>query len=108
MIADSRPTAVTPPPLPLSTRFRPREGVLARELEGEAVLLDLATGHYFGLNATGVRIWAHLGEGVDLATIRDRLAAAYAAAPEAIAADLCELCLALEGAGLVDRVGRVG
>jgi hypothetical protein len=94
--------------LPLTTRFRPKTSVLVRELDGEAVLLDLDRGLYFGLNATGVRIWTFLGEGADLLAIRDRLAAEYAAAPEEITADLCELCRALESARLVDRVGPVG
>lgn len=88
-----------------TTRFQQKPDVLVRELEGEAVLLDLATGRYFGLNATGVRIWALLGEGLTLAAIAERLAAEYALGPEAIAADLDELCTALQDAGLVDRVG---
>ncbi len=94
-------TAVIPP----TARFRPKPNVLVRELDGEAVLLDLDTSHYFGLNATGVRIWALLAEGGDLAAIRDRLAEEYALAPEAIAADLQDLCAVLEREGLVDRVG---
>jgi hypothetical protein len=39
------------------------EDVLSRELDGEAVLLDLRSGHYFGLNATGSRVWTLLKEG---------------------------------------------
>ncbi len=92
-------------PLLPTTRFRRKADVLVRELDGEAVLLDLATGRYFGLNATGVRIWALLGEGAEVAAIRDRLAAEYALAPEVIAADLLELCAELEAEGLVHRVG---
>ncbi len=57
-----------PSPLAPTTRFRPKPNVLVRELGGEAVLLDIETGRYFGLNATGVRIWALLGEGEELAT----------------------------------------
>ena len=33
-----------------------------RDLEGEAVLLELGTGRYFGLNETGTRIWLLLQE----------------------------------------------
>ncbi len=96
--------AVTLAPIPPTARFRPKPDVLVRELEGEAVLLDLATGHYFGLNATGARIWSLLAEGGDFATIRERLATEHALSPEAIDADLADLCAALERAGLVDRV----
>ncbi len=37
-------------------------GVLFRDLEGEAVLLELDSGRYFGLNETGTRIWLLLQE----------------------------------------------
>lgn len=40
------------------------DDVMSRELNGEAVLLDLRSGHYFGLNATGARIWAALKDGL--------------------------------------------
>ena len=93
------------PSIPLTARLRPKADVLVRELGGEAVLLDLDTSHYFGLNATGVRIWALLAEGGDLATIRARLAEDYGLAPAAIEADLLDLCAALEREGLVRRVG---
>lgn len=36
--------------------------VLFRELEGEAVLLDLKSQRYFGLDAVGTRIWQLLEE----------------------------------------------
>jgi hypothetical protein len=38
------------------------EDVVARDLAGEAVLLHLGTGTYFGLNAVGTRIWHLLAE----------------------------------------------
>ncbi len=96
--------AVTLAPIPPTTSFRPKPDVLVRELDGEAVLLDLATGQYFGLNATGVRIWTLLAEGCDLAAIRERLAAEYAGPAEAIAGDLVELVAALEREGLLLRL----
>ncbi|MFA5915497.1 MAG: PqqD family protein [Burkholderiales bacterium] len=38
------------------------DDVVARDLAGEAVLLHLGSGTYFGLNAVGTRIWHLLGE----------------------------------------------
>ena len=32
------------------------------ELEGEAVILNLRSGIYFGLSAVGARIWQHIQE----------------------------------------------
>ncbi|HTQ80696.1 MAG TPA: PqqD family protein [Thermoanaerobaculia bacterium] len=40
-----------------SIRLKIPEKVLFRDLDGEAVLLDLKSGQYFGLNEVGTRIW---------------------------------------------------
>ena len=37
--------------------------VVFRDLDGEAVILDLASGTYYGLNEVGTRIWILLAEG---------------------------------------------
>ena len=36
--------------------------VVAREMGGEMVLLDLASGQYFGLDPVGMRVWELLSE----------------------------------------------
>lgn len=41
-------------------RFRVAEGVVGEVLEGEAVLLDTRSGHYYRLNRTGTRLWESL------------------------------------------------
>lgn len=38
------------------------DDVVVRDLAGEAVLLHLGTGTYFGLDAVGTRIWHRLAE----------------------------------------------
>lgn len=38
------------------------DNVVVRDLAGEAVLLHLGTGTYFGLDSLGTRIWHHLAE----------------------------------------------
>lgn len=53
-------------PLTLDTVVRPVADVLWRDLEGEAVLVDLRSGTYFGLDPVGTRIWASLEKGVAL------------------------------------------
>ena len=37
--------------------------VIVRELSGESVVLDLASGRYFGLNAVGTRVWQLIQQG---------------------------------------------
>lgn len=62
------------------------EQVLSRELDGEAVLLDLRSGHYFGLNPTAARMWSLLKDGVTpekiVRTITDEFAVAEARAQQ--------------------------
>ena len=42
---------------PMPARLVPSPDALARELNGEILLLDLRSSHYFGLTGTGARIW---------------------------------------------------
>lgn len=41
-----------------NSRIRPAANVLVRELEGEAVLLNLDTESYYGLDQIGARMWS--------------------------------------------------
>lgn len=44
------------------TRVTVPAGVMFRDLDGEAVVLELESGRYFGLNETGTRMWLLLQE----------------------------------------------
>ncbi len=46
----------------LDAAFRIPDEVIFRELDGEAVILNLDTGIYFGLDAVGTRIWRLIEE----------------------------------------------
>ena len=46
----------------LDTRVTVPEGVMFRDLDGEAVVLELESCRYFGLNETGTRMWLLLRE----------------------------------------------
>ncbi len=43
--------------------------VLSQEVDGETVLLDLESEHYFGLDEVGTRIWQLLNETSNLETV---------------------------------------
>lgn len=75
--------------------------VLAQEVGGEAVLLDMASEQYFGLDPVGTRIWELLGEARALADVHARLCEEYDAPAERIEADLLALIQSLLDAGLV-------
>lgn len=90
-------------PIQPTARFRLKANVLVRDLDGEAVLLDLDSGRYFGLNATGVRILELIDGNRSLQEMRLQLAREFTAPPDEIDADLHELLAALEGEGLLLR-----
>ena len=56
----------------LDAMFRIPDEVIFRELDGEAVILNLDTGIYFGLDAVGTRIWRLIEERKPLRIVLDR------------------------------------
>jgi hypothetical protein len=85
----------------LFSRMRVSGDVLAQEVQGETVLLDLARERYYGLNAMGTRVWAQLGQGLSLSEIHARLLQEYVVEPAVLTQDLIALVEALCRAGLV-------
>jgi hypothetical protein len=67
----------------------------------EAILLDLASEHYFGLNAVGTRLWELLQQDGDMSAAYRTLLAEYDVTPERLEQDLLALLGQLSDAGLV-------
>ena len=65
--------------------------VVFRDLDGEAVILDLASGTYFGLNTVGTRVWRMIEDGRNAAEVVDAIAAEYNADRATIARDVNRL-----------------
>jgi hypothetical protein len=86
----------------LTDRIIAKPDVIFRALGAEAVVLNLQSGTYFGLNSVGTRIWLLL-EQHDLAGTCEELAAEYDASRERITSDVLALVDSLEGKGLVER-----
>lgn len=84
----------------LDTTIAPSEDAVFRELDGQSVLLNLATGMYFGLDAVGTHVWRLGAENGSLRWISERLAGEYDAPADAIARDLLTLADALVSKGL--------
>ena len=87
-------------------RRNPR--VLARELGGEAVLLDLDRGTYFGLNEVGSRTWALLGDHSRLAEVAELLLVEYEVSADRLWPELEALVVDLARHGLVDVEPELG
>ena len=86
----------------LTDRVVPKSDVIFRALGAEAVVLNLESGTYFGLNSVGTRIWLLL-EQHDLASTCEQLETEYDAPRERIESDVLALVDSLEGKGLVER-----
>jgi len=76
--------------------------VMLQEISGEAVLLDLKSESYFGLDAVGTRIWRLIEQNGHLKAVYSELLAEYDVDPERLELDLKQLIGQLADAGLVD------
>ena len=86
----------------LSDTYAASEDVVAREVSGEMVLLDLESGQYFGLDPVGGRVWELLSEKPHaLSELCDAIEAAFDAPRERIETDLLALAGQFEEAGLI-------
>ena len=81
----------------LDDRLLAAEHVLFRQLDAEAVLLDLKSGTYFGLNDVGARAWQLILEHGRLSRVLEVLQQEYAAEPEVVERDLLVLAAQLVG-----------
>lgn len=79
--------------------------VVFRDLDGEAVILDLSSGTYFGLNEVGTRVWRLVDEGRDPSQIVEIVATEYAADRETIARDVERLLDDLSSRRLIVSAG---
>jgi hypothetical protein len=61
---------------------------IAKELDGELVLLDLQSGTYFGLNEVGSRIWELMESPVSVAEINAKLLDEFEVSDVVLAADV--------------------
>ena len=87
----------------LTDRLTASSDVVAREVGGETILLDLASGTYFGLDSVGARIWALIEdtEGLSLAQVCDAIMGEFAVAREVLEFDVLALAKKLTEQNLV-------
>lgn len=75
--------------------------VLFQQVSGEAVLLDMDSEQYFGLDEVGTRIWQLIAEHGRLAAVYATLLDEYAVQPEVLKQDLVDLVALLADKGLI-------
>lgn len=78
-------------PVTLSSVIAARSQHVSADLEGEAVILDLERGRYYGLNEVGARVWSLVQEPRSVSEIRDCILREYAVDAGRCEADLLAL-----------------
>ena len=80
--------------------------VLSQTVANEAVLLDLKSEKYFGLNTVGLRVWELLQETGDANAIRTRMLKEFEVSEKELDQDLNDLFTRLLAAGLVQETAE--
>ena len=75
--------------------------VMARTVGDETVILDLASGTYYGLDPVGARMWQLMGEGQTLSAVCEVMLDEYEVTREALEGDILRLTDELQGKGLI-------
>ncbi len=81
--------------------IRISDDAVFRELGDEAVVLNLESGMYFGLNGVALRIWQLIDQLGQLPAVRDAVVAEFDVDPDAADRDLTNLVEELLARGLV-------
>ncbi|HXT35656.1 MAG TPA: PqqD family protein [Chloroflexota bacterium] len=82
------------------------DSVVDAVLGDEAILLNVASGMYFGLDPVGTRIWELLVEGAGKQEILGRVLDEYDVEPERARTDVEAFIQALASKGLTQEVNR--
>ena len=84
----------------LEHKLRIVESTVFAEIDDEAVLLNVETGVYFGLDSVGTRIWTLLGREMDQEEICRELLEEYEVDPEQLRDDIAAFLEVLVAKGL--------
>jgi hypothetical protein len=93
----------------MSKRYRvnsPR--VMYETIEGEVIVIDLTTGSYYSLRASGAEIWHALERGLPEEEIADAVAVRYDGADAEISAAVSKLLHELREEGLIESSNGTG
>jgi Coenzyme PQQ synthesis protein D (PqqD) len=82
--------------------------VMHETIDDEVIVIDLTTGSYYSLRASGAEIWHAVERGLPEDEIADVLVARYDAAPAEIAAAVSRLLRELTDEGLIESSNGAG
>ena len=87
----------------LDTRLSIPPQVMSRLVGDETVLLDLASGHYFGVDGVGKLIWESVSDGKTLAETVDAIVAEFDVEKSQAEADVSAFASQLVERGLLSQ-----
>ena len=91
----------------LDSMVSPSQNQVSCELEGEAAVLHLKAGRYYGLDPVGVSVWRLIQKKLSVRQILNALLEQYDTAPSTCEKDLFSLLRQLEKYDLVEiRLGK--
>ena len=93
------------PRLDPSSRVVAARDQVSADLDGDAVILNLADGVYYGLDPVGAHVWALMAEPRTVAELRDAVVAEFEVDPPTAEHDLLELLRDMAARGLVEVGG---
>ena len=85
-----------------------RKRIAWDELDGETLIINVETGHYFSLDGVGSLIWSMLADGVDDPDMVARIVSEYEVAESTARDDLEALIDTLASEELVERHSGTG
>ena len=78
-----------------------RSGLMAADMNGSAVMMDIMTGKYYNLGQVGGRIWELLEEPMTLSALVEKLTAEYDVSADQCLADIIPFLAKLVNSGLL-------
>lgn len=106
MIANKQTTMVVElPPVSLDRKVVADKRLLSSEVRGEAVILNIQSGTYYGLDEVGTRIWQLVQQPVSLGDVLATLLSEYEVEPGRCERDLCRYIDDLADKGLISFEG---
>ncbi len=87
--------------VPISATIVAAKNQVSSELAGEAVILNIDRGVYFGLDEIGARIWSLIQQPKSVSAVRDIIVEEYNVSADQCEQDLVELISKLADEGLV-------
>lgn len=85
----------------MSTQIEISKDVLVRDLNGEAVILDLKSQRYFGLDEIGLVTWQLLSRHLDVDVVKEKMLEEFEVEPSRLEEDLAAFLRRLEDEGLI-------